>query len=169
MPFFVRRWSRVFAEIYKESSVLKANLWGVLVLSLFIFGCSSIPTADTSLDRKAKMFEPIKDKSLIYVYRNEFMGSAVRMDVLLDNQLLGETRSGHYLYIVAEPGDHAVTSRAENSDTVQLRTEKNKIYFVWQEAKMGIIYAGTKLNIVGEDTGRKGVNECSLIVHNQPR
>jgi hypothetical protein len=60
------------------------------------------------------------------------------------------------------PGPHEVKSVAENTSVVKLETEPGKAYFVWQEAKMGLLYAGNQLHLVDEATGRKGVAECKL-------
>ena len=38
-----------------------------------------------------------------------------------------------------------------------------KNYFVWQEVKMGIFYAGSMLQQVTEDVGRVGVMESKLL------
>lgn len=36
--------------------------------------------------------------------------------------------------------------------------------YVWQEVKMGIMYARTKLHLVSEQDGKKGVQETSYAV-----
>lgn len=141
---------------------------GLILSALFFSSCTSIPVADPSLDQAAKQFKPDPKKAVIYVYRNEFIGAAVSMDVLFDDQVLGKTRSGHFLRIVSSPGNHVVTSRAESSDTAHLKTEAGKIYYVWQEVKMGVMFASTKLNVVDAPTGQAGVNQCQLIQHPQP-
>ncbi|MEK2644308.1 DUF2846 domain-containing protein [Bdellovibrio sp. BCCA] len=141
----------------------------LLTFAFFFIGCASIPQADKKLDTEAKLFKAHPEKSILYVYRNEAIGGAVRMDVMVDNELLGETRTGHYLWINMQPGVHVISSRAENSHDIELKTEPGKVYYVWQEAKMGIMYARTKLNVVDEKTGQTGVRECSLVQHRQPR
>lgn len=36
------------------------------------------------------------------------------------------------------------------------------IYYIWQEVKMGLLYARTKLHLVSENEGQKGVLETKL-------
>ncbi|WP_168196438.1 hypothetical protein [Bdellovibrio sp. NC01] len=40
-----------------------------------------------------------------------------------------------------------------------------KNYYVWQEVKMGILWARTKLHKVDEAEGQAGVRQCSLVDH----
>lgn len=139
-----------------------------LSTSLFFVGCATVKKADPTLDGQAKQFKPEKDNAVIYVYRNEFMGGAVRMDIGVNDQLLGALQMKNYMRIVVKPGKQRLSSHSENTDYIELTATPDKIYYVWQEAKMGVMYARTKLNIVDEATGRTGVNECSLVDHKQP-
>lgn len=139
-----------------------------LSASLFFVSCASVPKADPTLDSQAKQFKTEKDKAVIYLYRNEFMGGAVKMDVAINDQIIGATQTGNYMRIVVSPGKQRLSSHAENTDYLELTTSSDRIYYVWQETKMGVLYARTKLNIVDEATGRTGVGECSLVNHIQP-
>jgi len=140
----------------------------LLSTSLFFVGCATVQKADPALDGQAKQFKAEKNKAVIYVYRNEFMGGGVRMDVGVDDQLLDALQVKNYMRIIVKPGKQRLSSHSENTDYVELTTSPDKVYYVWQEAKMGVLYARTKLNIVDENTGRSGVTECSLVDHKQP-
>ena len=50
-----------------------------LLLPLFA-GCTSIPVADSSLDAQAKEFKTNPNGAYLYVYRNEGLGAAVKMN-----------------------------------------------------------------------------------------
>lgn len=140
----------------------------ISLLSFFAVGCSSIPKANPKLDQEAKLFQPDSNKSILYIYRNELMGGAISMGVEVDNEHMGNTRNNHYMRISLQPGTHNIMSTAENSSDVQIIAEPGKIHYVWQEVKMGIVFARTKLSVVDEKTGQKGVRECSLVEHRQP-
>ena len=127
-------------------------------------GCASTSLkAPEHEDVKAKQFATEKGKSNIYVYRNEFYGAAVSMPVTLDGKNIGNTGANTYIKVSAEPGNHTLVSKAENDATLNLITQENKNYFVWQEVKMGIMSARSKLKLVSEEEGKKGVNECKLL------
>lgn len=59
-------------------------------------------------------------------------------------------------------GKHTVTSKSENSDTIEVDAVAGKLYYIWQEVKMGLLYARTKLSLVSEEEGKKGVQESQL-------
>lgn len=129
---------------------------------IFAFGCASVPMGDAKRDAELKAFQAKPDSSGIYVYRNETFGAAVYMDVELDGRHIGRTASKVYLYSDVKPGKHTVTSRAENEDTLELETVAGKLYYVWQEVKMGLWSGRSKLHLMGDEEGKKGVLECNL-------
>jgi hypothetical protein len=116
--------------------------------------------ASVDQDSAAKSFVPQADKSSIYVYRNESFGGAIALTLSLDGKLAGQSAMKTYYFFEVEPGTHEITSLSENTSTVKLTTEPGKAYFIWQEVKMGLWTARSKLQQVDEATGRKGVAEC---------
>lgn len=123
-------------------------------------GCASVPMASMDEDAKAKSFVVQKDKSNIYVYRNESLGSAIPMTVALNGKVAGQSAAQTYFLFEVDPGAHEVSSISENTSTVKLIAVAGKSYYVWQEVKMGMWMARSQLQEVDEQTGRKGVAEC---------
>lgn len=134
----------------------------ILVAILTLSGCASVPMGDPKRDAELKTFAVAQDKAGIYVYRNESMGAAVKMDVSIDGQLIGQTAAKTYFYKDVMPGKHTVTSSAENTDTLEVDVKPGTLAYIWQEVKMGLLYARTKLHLVSEEDGKKGVLETSL-------
>lgn len=128
-----------------------------------LVGCASVQMADTQQDAAAKQFKVAADKAGVYVYRNESIGAAIKMDVLVDDKPVGQTAANTYIYTEVKPGKHTVTSKSENTDTVEIDAKPGLLYFIWQEVKMGVLYARTKLHVVSEADGKKGVNETKRV------
>lgn len=148
---------------------MKALLLTAVFSTLVLFsGCTSVPLASDAAEHEAKQFLPIKDKSVFYIYRNEFFGGAVGMEIYFDHANLGGTNAKHFMRVIATPGSHIIASQGENRDSLTIKSEPGKIYYIWQEAKMGVISARTKLNLVNETEGKRGVYQCSLVDHLQP-
>ena len=80
---------------------------------------------------------------------------------------VGQTVAKSYLLMTVPAGTHSLKGSAENDSELQLTTEAGKNYFVWQEVKMGVLYARNRLQQVDESTGRAGVAECSLTLSQQ--
>lgn len=132
------------------------------LLASTLVGCASVPMGDEKQDAALKTFSVPADKAGVYIYRNESMGAAVKMDVEVDGQLIGQTAANTYLYKEITPGKHTISSKAENTDTIEIDAKPGTLTYVWQEVKMGILYARTKLNLVDEEEGKEGVLETTL-------
>ena len=130
---------------------------------LFLVGCASAPMAPSNLDQKAKSFENSSDKATLYIYRNENFGAAISMEVLVNNQPIGQTAAKTYFKYDLTPGHYQIQSKAENTSILDLDVLAGKSYFVWQEVKMGFIYARNKLQLTDEIKGKAGVLESQLI------
>ena len=134
-----------------------------IVAMVLAAGCASVPMAGKERDTAAKSFTPKPEKSQIYVYRNEMMGSAVTMTVSLDGKVVGRTGPKTFFWWEVEPGVHTIASHTENVSELRIKAEAGKLYFVWQEVKMGWWGARSALQEVDEPTGKSGVMECELI------
>lgn len=134
-----------------------------LAVVALVSGCASVPMADGKLDAAAKTFMAPRDRAGVYIYRNETFGAAVKMDVLLNGKVLGETAAKTYFYVEVEPGAHSVVGKSENDSDVRFHALAGRLYFIWQEVKMGLLYARNELKLVDEQTGRAGVIESNRV------
>jgi hypothetical protein len=64
------------------------NLIAVFALALSLIGCASVNMGDAKQDEALKTFTIEKDKAGVYIYRNESMGAAIKMNVELDGSQL---------------------------------------------------------------------------------
>jgi hypothetical protein len=140
------------------------KLVSIAVISLVISGCASVPMGDPKQDAALKTFKVAPDKAGIYIYRNESMGAAVKMDVAVDGQPIGQTAANTYLFKEVAPGKHTVSSSAENTDTLEIDVNQGALAYLWQEVKMGVLYARTKLHLMPAEEGKKGVQATNLAV-----
>jgi hypothetical protein len=124
--------------------------------------CASVPMARPERDVEAKRFEVPPDQALLYVYRDETFGSAIKFTVLVDGQHVGDTAPHTFLLVPVAAGRHEVVSKSEKDSTVELTAQNGKAYFVWQEVKMGLFAARTELHVVPASAGTKAVATCSL-------
>jgi hypothetical protein len=138
---------------------------GAVVTVILASGCASVQMAPPEQDTAAKSFAVKPGKANIYVYRNETFGAALSMPVSVNGKLAGSTGPRSYFKFDLPAGKHVITSQGEGSK-LEMSTEAGKIYYVWQEVKMGMLSGGSKLQLVSEDVGRKGVTESSRIQAN---
>lgn len=143
----------------KMSVIYKLSL---ITLLLALGGCASVNKAPAHLDTKAKQFKSNKSYSQVYVYRNEMLGAALAMSVTVDGKLAGTTAANSYFKFNLPAGKHTFKSEGDDSP-LKIKTSRGKLYFIWQEMKMGMFSGGTKLQVVKPSEGRNGVLESILI------
>ena len=134
-----------------------------VALAVLVTGCASVPMASVEADTAAKVYKTEPGKANVYIYRNENMGSAVKLPVLIDNMAVGDTVAKTYILKQVEPGEHVITSKSEHDSKLSLSAAAGSNYFIWQEVKMGMWSAGSELHLVDEAKGKAGVAECKLI------
>lgn len=127
-------------------------------------GCASVDMAAPEADSAAKQFAaPPGDRAGVYIFRNETFGAAIKLNVVMDGRYLGETASKTYFYEEVAPGPHTVVGKAENESKVTFDAIAGRLYYIWQEVKMGLFQPRNELHLVDEATGRAGVLESKRI------
>ena len=119
---------------------------------------------DPKQDAAMKEFKAPAQGAGVYIYRNESVGGGVKMDVAVDGKSIGHTAANTYLYAVVNPGKHTITSEAENTSTLDIDAKPGLLIYIWQEVKMGFLYARNQLQQVSPEVGQKGVLETKLAV-----
>ena len=94
----------------------------VLLVAIGLAGCASVPMGDTSRDAELKSFSSKPGVAGLFIYRNESFGAAIRMDVEVDGKPVGQTAAKTYFYKEVAPGKHTITSKSENTDSIEVDT-----------------------------------------------
>ena len=145
--------------------MFKKVLIGAAIIAVsLVSGCASVPMASKEQDAARKTFsQPPADKAGLYVFRNTFVGQALKKTVYIDSAVIGETANKTFFYKEITPGDHKLSTESEFSDNViTFRADGGKNYFVEQHIKMGVFVGGASLTMVPEEEGKRKVLECGL-------
>lgn len=134
-------------------------LLGIGLLS----GCASVQQAAPAQDEAVKRFEAPAPLSRIYIYRNEFLGTLVGLDLTVNGQPAGTTKGKTFVVADVPAGAQEIVSKGENSSNLRISTRTGETAYVWQEVKMGLFSAGSKLHSVDAAVGRAGVLETNLV------
>jgi hypothetical protein len=135
----------------------------ILFVGLAVAGCATVPMASVEEDRRIKSLAAPAEAGLIYLYRNESFGGGVHMDVTMDGWAAGQTGPKTFMVWQVSPGTHTILSKAENETRLSIDVLAGRKYFIWQEVKVGVLYARSSLHLVPDAQGMKGVNECQLV------
>jgi hypothetical protein len=118
-------------------------------------------------DMQLKEFSaPPENKAGLYIYRNTFAGQALKKNVYLDGEFIGETANKVYFYKVLSPGSHTLSTESEFSDnSLTFEAAAGKNYYAEQYIKMGVFVGGANLRMIDEGEAQKAILECSLATH----
>ena len=140
----------------------------LFIAALALVGCAQVPRGAQADDVKAKQFTPQADTASLYIYRPEFFGAALTMNVKVNGQFIGHTGPQSYFHLNVAPGMYKIESATDHSASLNIEVAAGKNYFVWQEVKMSVLLTNSKLTQTDEDTGRKGVMGSKLIASKIP-
>jgi len=150
---------------------LRALLSALLLPVILLVGCVSVPLATPADDAKAKLFEPVNTKAVIYIYRTvAFAGGGTSVSLMVDGKEI-KLSSGSFVRLEKEPGK--VELSATRRDWFGFESGIRVFPFM---VKMGdIIFIkvylpqapfavpGLRFEEVGLPTGRTAVRELDLI------
>jgi hypothetical protein len=156
----------IYIEILMTTYRILRSFFVVLTV-VVVSSCASVqkPVLEKKLNAKQAITASTiatPSSAQVYVYRNETLGGALSMPVRVNGKLVGKTGPKTFLTLNLPAGTHKFTSQGDKS-TLEVTTENGKIYYIWQEVKIGLISGGSKLQLVDEKKGREGVKQCTLI------
>ena len=138
-----------------------AMLAGALLMS----GCASVDMATKEESTKAKEFNaPSQGNAGVYVYRNSFVGKALKKDVWIDGKCIGESAPDVFFYTEVEGNKtHKVDTESEFSpNTLEMMFVAGKNYFIRQFIKMGVFVGGAGLEEIPEEQGKTDITKLEM-------
>lgn len=143
-------------------SVRTLAVLGAVVL---FSGCASVDMAEKAESAKAKQFNPpSQGQAGVYIYRDSFVGKALKKDIWVNGKCLGESAPDVFFYTEVEGGKvHKVDTESEFSpNTLEMLFESGRNYFIRQFIKMGVFVGGAGVELVEEAKGKQAVASLEL-------
>ncbi|MTI08529.1 DUF2846 domain-containing protein [Curvivirga aplysinae] len=138
-----------------------------IILAFFVTGCASVPLESEEKSQQAKQFEePSEGKAGLYIYRDSFVGRALKKDVWVDGKCIGETAPDVFFYKEVE-GDkeYKISTESEFSpNDLIINAKAGMLYFIRQYIKLGVFVGGAGLELIDEEQGKKDVSKLDLAV-----
>ncbi|EPU8564753.1 DUF2846 domain-containing protein [Yersinia enterocolitica] len=124
-----------------------------------------MPLASNAETSAAKSFPVLENgKAGLYVYRDSFVGKALKKDVYLGGRCLDETvdRVFFYQQISTSQSLTLGTESEFSPNNLTLNVTSGKNYFVRQYIKMGVFVGGAGLELVSENEGMRVVSKSEV-------
>lgn len=136
-----------------------------LAAALLVSGCASVNMASQDASDKAKAFPtPSSGHAGVYIYRDSFVGKALKKDLWIDGKCLGQSAPDVFFRTEVEGGKaHKIDTESEFSpNTLEMVFDAGKNYFIRQFMKMGVFVWGAGLEQVPEEQGRKDIAKLNM-------
>ena len=142
------------------------HLLPILIMTFLIGSCASTSKAPESKSNEAKSFNAPADKGTVYLYRTgRAVGAAGQILVKINSIGAGGTGPGTFFKWDLKPGSYTFSSSTgESSAVVQIEVKAGQVYFLRQDARMGIDNGRVTLKEVESNKGQKEVTNCKLLV-----
>lgn len=142
----------------------KSIAFAILVSTLF-FGCATVPMVTTEESDIAKKFNAPSDNNAgLYLYRSGQFGGALKKDIWVDGECIGETAPNIFFYLEVKGNmEHKISTESEFSpNDLLVYTEIGKNYFVRQYIKFGVFVGGANLELVDEKQGMEAIQKLNM-------
>jgi hypothetical protein len=130
----------------------------ILTASLLFFGCATPQQLVHFPDAKMVVEDPSKGR--IYVIRPGLTGLGISTDISADGEIIGSTGPQSYLCWEQEPGEVAISAKADNVSELEVNVLAGQVKYVVQKLHFGWITTDNQLTVVSEDVGKAALKKC---------
>ena len=134
-------------------------------IALLMTGCASVPMESPEASAQAKRFEePSEGNAGLYIYRDSFVGKALKKDLWVNGECIGESASDVFFY-KQFPGDkeYVISTESEFSpNSLKILLEKGKNHFVRQYIKLGVFVGGADLELIEPEKAKESLAKLKL-------
>lgn len=135
----------------------------LIIVALSASGCANYSRmAPNNKDKVAKQFETVKDKAVIYVFRNK-SGMETKMPVKINGHEVAKTRSHTFFRVEVNPGEHEISSDEGIFSSITINTVPGENYFILQEVVQSANKTGSNFLQVTDLEGKRSIKDCRLI------
>jgi Protein of unknown function (DUF2846). len=144
----------------------------VSVLILFsvlccMTGCATVPLQMPEVTANAKEFAPPPpDKAGLYIYRSTFGGQALKKDIWVNGECVGQSANDVFFYReVQGDKEHTIATESEFSpNELKITVQGGMNYFIEQYLKIGLFVGGAGLEIIDPETAKKIIAKLNMAV-----
>ena len=135
------------------------------VVWLLAFKNKSTRTASPEQKQQALQFAPSPGKGVIYLYRSQFVGLLVGLNVVLDGQAVGQTRGFRFYRLEVAPGTHLLSGDNKCPEPLEVTLAEGEIAYVEQEIVMGMVKGSYRYNRIADiPKAQQAIYGCKLLL-----
>ena len=142
-------------------TLLKSIIYIILMITLLLEGCATSGPKFTEIAPAISNVEP--DMGRIYLYRPSSFGAAVRPNIKLNGEVIGEAISWGFFYVDRKPGNYEIMTSTEVERKLSLTLDKGQTRYVRLNIAMGFFVGHVYPELVETEVGEKEIQDCRYI------
>lgn len=131
----------------------------IIVLSFFCI-LSACASGIKYTEYQTKIPSQSADTGRIFFYRPSSIGAAIRPDVMLNNEKVGEAISYGFFFVDRPPGDYQVVTSTEVTRKLSFVLEKGQSRYVKFSTSFGFFIGHVYGKLVEPEVGLKEIQDC---------
>lgn len=137
-----------------------------IALIFMLSNCASVSKAPEGKSEEAKLFTAPEGKGSVYLYRTgRVVGAAGQLNVKVNGKDAGGTGPGSFFKWDLKPGVYTFfSSTVESSATEQIDVKAGEVYFLRQDARIGLGNGRVTIVTVDHKKGMEEVKQCKLLI-----
>ncbi len=144
---------------------MRVPLAALLSMALAFGGCASFQLGDKNAEAALKKFEPVPDKSSLYVCREPaaLVAAGVTTNVLVDGRDIGAVRPNTFVHALVDPGQRSVVMKNDgvagtSSPRIEFQARAGELAFLW----IGVTGRGFGTYTIDTFDSEKAAKDCVL-------
>lgn len=131
----------------------------LVVISLCLLA-SCATSGPKFADYKTSMDAPNPELGRIFFYRTTALGAALRPDVRLNGEKVGEAIARGFFYVDRSPGEYVAVTSTEVTRKVSFILEKGQTRYIKFHVSMGFFVGHVYPELVDESVALSEINDC---------
>jgi hypothetical protein len=164
----------VLRSVLGPGAVTILALIGLVVGGVIVFRNlqTNRKVAEASVEQRAEAltFAPVAGKAVLYVFRNQFVGRAVGINVLIDGREVAQLKSPRFTRIVLTPGAHLIAGytgtnkKPADGEGVAVSASAGEVLVVKCEVEAQMVGVTVKFTPMSVDAARADLQKITKMV-----
>lgn len=128
--------------------------------------------AEATFDQRdeALKFTPVAGKAALYVFRNQFVGRAVGVNVLIDGREVAQLKSPRFTRVLLTPGSHRIAGytgtnkKPTDGEGLELIANAGEVYVAKCEVEAQMVGVSIKFTPLGIESARADLQKITRMV-----
>ena len=133
------------------------RVFAILLVSVSLIGCASGMKYG---EFQTKITSSNPDTGRIFFYRPSALGAALRPDIVLNNEKVGEAISHGFFYVDRQPGEYQVVTTTEVERKLSFILDRGQTRYIRFSTSFGFFVGHVYGELVDPDVGMKEIQDC---------